>query len=238
MCWGCPFSRRFGSRVPHVWGEPAKAKGTFCGQSLGLGRNPWTDGICAWGGRGPLRRRKTPCLWGVRLPGLSTQGTVSNCWKAWPAPASRCALASQVCHFRRRGTRVLVSTPAPLPPTSAFPCQSCPHTWERGTRPSAVMQAAGCGGCFRCSLYQISRSFSTLGTVPDRLRAIGSEELTAFQGIFPGSWPRLTAWLFGQCCLRVWNQLAREGGWNPTQWSGISLWGMGGEHRHVPCWDP
>lgn len=46
-------------------------------------------------------------------------------------------------------------------------------------------------------------SLSALGSVPAKLPMVGAEVLAAFQGIFPGSWPRLTAWLFGQGCSRV-----------------------------------
>lgn len=75
------------------------------------------EGVAHQGGETP------PCLQGARLPGLSAQGTLNDCWRAWPASASRCTRASQVCPLMKRSTRVLVST-------SAFPCWSFCSTWE------------------------------------------------------------------------------------------------------------
>lgn len=98
--------------------SPPKKRALFVVRAWGLdetlGRRECVpgEGVAHRGG-------EPPCLRGAWLPGLSAQGTVSDCWRAWPAPASRCALASQVCHLRKRGTRVLASTPAPPPPTSA-----------------------------------------------------------------------------------------------------------------------
>lgn len=77
-----------------------------------------------------------------------------------------------------------------------------------GTRPSAVILRGV--GAFPPLLHPpTSRtpgspcSLSALGSVPATLPTVGAEVLAAFQGIFPGSWPRLTAWLFGQGCSRV-----------------------------------
>lgn len=153
------------------------------------------EGVAHRGGEKP------PCLQGARVPGLSAQGTVNNCWRAWPAPASRCALSNQVCHPRKRSTQVLMSTPAPVPSTSAAPSGSLRVPWAL-----TLWCYAGCrmrGAPSRPPSTRSLCSFSTLGSIPAKLRAIESEELTAFQGIFPGPWPLFTAWLVGQGCSRV-----------------------------------
>lgn len=175
---------------------------------------------------------------------------MSDCWRAWPALASRCALASQVCRLMQRGPEVPESARGHRPPRPS-PCQSfgwlgkrrlpCrPVPRGRGTR-----RLAGCGGRLRLlALPDLRiRSFSAQGGGPATLRAVGSEALPAFQGIFPGPWPRLPAWLFGQRCSGCGSPSGQKGRLEltPVGWDvpiGYRQGGVGGMHRHVSSRDP
>lgn len=111
--------------------SPPKKRALFVVRARGLdetlGRREYVpgEGVAHQGAENP------PCLRGAWLPG---QGTLSNCWRAWPAPESRCALASQVCHLTKRSPRVLVST-------AAFLCQSFPYTL--GSAPFRITACPG-----------------------------------------------------------------------------------------------
>lgn len=68
---------------------------------------------------------------------------------------------------------------------------------------------------------------------PAKLRALGSEKIHAFQGIFPGPWPPCLLGYWGLVVEGCETNWAREGSWSLTQLGGISLWAVGGRWRSV-----
>lgn len=138
----------------------------------------------------------------------------------------------------KRGTGALVSTPAPPPRTPAFPCQSSACTWDDhgspGLDPLLLGSQWGVGApspphSTRFHVRFPPRAVSQSGRWPSGLKSS-----LLFKAFFlaPGH-PGLLGYL-GRVVQECETNGAREGGWDSTQWSGVSLWGMGG----VPSRDP
>lgn len=94
------------------------------------------------GRRGPPRRRKAPLSVRSAAARPLRSGNSEQLLESLACPASRCALASQVCRLMKRGTEVLVSTRGPHCPPLPFPCQSFRLAWE--APPSRSPRAPWC----------------------------------------------------------------------------------------------
>lgn len=110
--------------------SPPKKRALFVVRAWGLdetlGRRDCVpgEGVAHQGGE-TCTPPQPPSPQGAPLPGLSAQRTLDNCWRAWPASASRCAQPSQVCRLRRG-----VPGSSCPPSTSALLCQGFPSAWE------------------------------------------------------------------------------------------------------------
>lgn len=140
MFWGCPFSRRFGSGVPHVRGEsPPKKRALFVVRARGAWTKHLAGGNLCLGRAWPPKEEKA-CPLPARSSGLPGRGTLNKCWRAQPAPhpGPRCAPGQPT---------VLPSEEKPEGPSVplCLPGQHCLSPWE--APPSGSPCAPGALDC-------------------------------------------------------------------------------------------
>lgn len=172
--------------------------------------------MCLGEGVAPLRRRKTPLSGRSAAARPLRSGNSGRLLESLACPSVQvCPGRSGMPSHEKRHEGPGAPPPPPLVPHRRPPLPSHSRTfWSHGKRPlrdhrvsrgagpSGSRPAAGCRGLLPLLAPPDLRVRFPHGAV-SQPSCEPSEELTAFQGIFPGRWPHLTAWLFGQGCSRL-----------------------------------